>query len=147
MEPYLRYCNTAWGGCGQLQNKVARVVSGISLDEANHNLQLKSLGWFNIRQLIYTIQQCLCSKYFMGLYQNVHRTYFRNVITFIHSTRAISSGNLYVPKMKTSKRQTSFSLLVPKCGMTSLFKSNKLSQMKTFKEKLKECLLTDDKYL
>ena len=52
VEPYFRYCNTVWGNCGQtllnklqaLQNRAARVVNGVSFDEAEQNSLLKSLG-------------------------------------------------------------------------------------------------------
>ena len=45
VEPYFRYCNTVWGNCGQtlfnklqaLQNRAARVVNGVSFDEAEQN--------------------------------------------------------------------------------------------------------------
>ena len=61
VEPYLRYCNTTWGKCGQqlirklqiLQTRVARVVMGIKYEEAHHDLLLASLGWMNIKQLVY----------------------------------------------------------------------------------------------
>ena len=61
VEPYLRYCNTTWGKCGQqlisklqtLQNRVARVVMGIKYEEADHDLHLASLGWMNGKQLVY----------------------------------------------------------------------------------------------
>ena len=58
VEPYLRYCNTTWGKCGQqlisklqtLQNRAARVVMGIKYEEADHDLLLTSLGWMNVKQ-------------------------------------------------------------------------------------------------
>ena len=51
VEPYLRYCNTTWGKCGQqlisklqtLQNRVARVVMGINYEKADYDLILTML--------------------------------------------------------------------------------------------------------
>ena len=59
VEPYFRYCSSAWGKCGAslidkqqtLQNGAARAVSKVKFDEADHEQLLKSLGWLNIRQL------------------------------------------------------------------------------------------------
>ena len=59
VEPYFRYCGSAWGKCGTslidklqtLQNRAARAVSKVKFDETDHEQLLKSLGWLNIRQL------------------------------------------------------------------------------------------------
>ena len=60
VEPYLRYCNTTWGNCGAtllnrlrtLQNRAARVITGISYEDADHNRILKDLNILNVRQLV-----------------------------------------------------------------------------------------------
>ena len=73
--PYFRYCNSVWGNCGQtllkrlqaLQNRAARVVNGVSFDEAEQNSLLKSLGWLNIRQLIYYDSALLMFKVSRGI--------------------------------------------------------------------------------
>ena len=49
VEPYLRYGNIIWGQCGntliekvqRLQNKAARIISGKSFEETNHDGLLK----------------------------------------------------------------------------------------------------------
>ena len=49
VKPYLRYCNTTWGECGQplisklktLQNRAAKVV-GIKYEEADHDPKVNS---------------------------------------------------------------------------------------------------------
>ena len=59
VEPYFRYCSSAWGKCGTslidklqtLQNRAARAVSKVKFDETDHEQFLKSLGWLNMRQL------------------------------------------------------------------------------------------------
>ena len=61
VEPYLRYCNTTWSNCGAallnklqtLQNRTARVITGISYEDADHNWILKQyLNILNVRQLV-----------------------------------------------------------------------------------------------
>ena len=57
-EPYLRYCNTTWGSSGAtllnrlqtLQNRAARVITGISYEDADHDRILKDLNILNVRQ-------------------------------------------------------------------------------------------------
>ena len=117
VEPYFRYCNTVWGNCGHtllnklqaLQNRAARVVNGVSFDEVEQNSLLKSLGWLNIRQLIYYDSALLMFKVSKGIAPESTQGLLEKCDN-IHSygTRAISSGNFYIPKMRTSKGQSSF---------------------------------------
>ena len=59
VEPYFRYGNTVWGLCNSilidklqtLQNRIARIVTDTSYDEADHPL-LRELRWLSIRKLI-----------------------------------------------------------------------------------------------
>ena len=60
VEPYFRYGNTVCGLCNdnlidklqQLQNRMARIITDMSYDSADHPLLLTEIGWLNIRQLI-----------------------------------------------------------------------------------------------
>ena len=60
VEPYFWYCNPAWGKCGQdllnklqsLQNRAARVLTGVTFEKADHIKLLTSLGWLSVRQQI-----------------------------------------------------------------------------------------------
>ena len=60
VEPYLRYGNIIWGQSGntliekvqRLQNKAARIISGTSFEETNHDDLLRELTWMNVKQLI-----------------------------------------------------------------------------------------------
>ena len=60
VEPYFRYCNTVWGGCGKsyidklqtLQNRAARIVARVSYEDANHAILLRELEWLSISQMI-----------------------------------------------------------------------------------------------
>ena len=70
VEPYLRYCSIIWGQCGntltekvqRLQNKAARIISGTSFEETNHDDLLRELNRMNVKQLIWSR---LCLKYEM----------------------------------------------------------------------------------
>ena len=60
VEPYFRHGTTVWGLCNDnliynlqlLQNRLVRIITGTSYDNADHPLLLTELGWLNIRQLI-----------------------------------------------------------------------------------------------
>ena len=60
VEPYFRYGNTNWGLCNSilidklqtLQNRIARIVTDTSYDEADHPVLLRELGWLSVRKLI-----------------------------------------------------------------------------------------------
>ena len=66
VEPYFRYCNTAWGTCGTsllnklqtLQNRAAQIITGtvdhssMIYSEADHSSMLKDLNILNVHQLI-----------------------------------------------------------------------------------------------
>ena len=53
VESCLRYCNIVWGQCGntliakvqRLQNKAARIISGTSFEETDHDDLLRELNW------------------------------------------------------------------------------------------------------
>ena len=136
VEPYFRYCNTVWENCGQtllnklqaFQNRAARVVNGVSFDKAEQNSLLRSLEWLNIRQLIYYDSALLMLKVSRGIEPESTQNLFEKCDN-IHpyGTRAISSGNLYIPNMRTSKGQSSFVFLVRLYGMNCQPKSNRLS--------------------
>ena len=60
VEPYFRYDNIVWGLCNSilidklqtLQNRIARIVTDTSFDEADHAVLLREFGWLSIRKLI-----------------------------------------------------------------------------------------------
>ena len=62
VEPYLRYCNTAWGNCQvtllnrlkTLENHAGRVITSISYENADHKRILKDFNILNVYQLVDT---------------------------------------------------------------------------------------------
>ena len=117
VEPYLRYCNTSWGKCGQqlisklqtLQNRAARVVMGIKYEEADHDLLLKSLASMNVKQLVYYDTASLMYKTTDGTAPEYTQFMFDKCDT-IHSyeTRSARNGNFITPRMNSAKGQTAF---------------------------------------
>ena len=117
IEPYLRYCNTTWGKCRQqlisklqiLQNRAARVVTGIKYEEADHDLLLASLGWMNVKQLVYYDTASLMYKITDGTAPEYTQSIFNKCDT-IHSyeTRSARNGNFITPKMNSNKEQAAF---------------------------------------
>ena len=68
VEPYLRYCNTAWGNCGAtllnrlktLENHAGRVITGISYENADLNiLNVCQLVELDTASLMYQIKNNL----------------------------------------------------------------------------------------
>ena len=156
VEPYFRYCKSVWGNCGQtllnklqaLQNRAARVVNGVSFDEAEKNSLLKSLGWLNIRQLIYYDSALLMFKVSRGIAPESPQDLFEKCNN-IHSygTRAISSGNFYIPKMRTSKGQSSFVYSGASVWNEQKKPVKQAQSIDSFKEKLKEYLQNNHKFI
>ena len=156
MEPYYRYCNTVWGNCGQsllnklqaLQNRAAKVVNGVSFDEAEQNSLLKSLGWLNIRQLIYYDSTLLMFKVSRGIAPESTQDLFEKCDN-IHSydTRAISSQNFYIPRMRTSKGQSSFVFSGASIWNELPTQVKQAQSIDSFKEKLKECLQNNQGFM
>ena len=117
VEPYLRYCNTTSGKCGQqlicklqtLQNRAARVVTGIKYEEADHDLLLASLRWMNVKQLVYYDTAPLMYKITDGTAPEYTQSMFNKCDT-IHSyeTRSVRNGNFITPKISSAKAQTLF---------------------------------------
>ena len=116
VEPYLRYCNTTWGKCGQqlisklqtLQNRAATVVTRIKYEEADHDLLLASLGWMNVRQLVYYDTASLMYEIQMEPHQNTHSLFNKCGTIHSYETRSARNRNFIIPKMNSVKGQAAF---------------------------------------
>ena len=156
VEPYFRSCNSVWGNCGQtllnrlqaLQDRAARVVNGVSFDEAEQNSLLKSLGWLNIRQLIYYDSALLMFKVSRGIAPESTQDLFEKCDN-IHSygTRAFSSGNFYISKMRTSKGQSSLVYSGASTWNELPTQVKQAQSIDSFKEKQKEYLQNNKKFM
>ena len=117
VEPYLRYCNTTWGNCGAtllnrlqtLQNRAARVITGISYEDADHNRILKDLNILNVRQLIeldtaslmYRVENDLVPAHVKSMFTECSE---------IHAfkTSGADAGNYFTTKIRTKKGKQAF---------------------------------------
>ena len=60
VETHFRYCNIIWGKCNGtlkdklqvLQNKVARIITKVKYEDADHLRLICQLGWLTVRNLI-----------------------------------------------------------------------------------------------
>ena len=151
VEPYFRYCSSAWGKCGEsridklqtLQNRAARVVSEVKFDETDYEQLLKSLGWLNIRQSTDFDTATLMFKISREKMPEPTQELFTKCET-IHqyNTRPINSGNLILPKMRTSKGQTSFVFLGAQIGKNLPEHLKRVQSTALFQESLKQYMLT-----
>ena len=122
-EPYLRYCNTTWGNCGAtslnrlqtLQNRAARVITGISYEDADHKRLSKDLNILNVRQLVepdtaslmYRVENDSVPAHIKNMFTNCSEIHAYN-------TRAANAGNYVIIKIRTEKGKQAFQQTVPK---------------------------------
>ena len=118
VEPYIRYCNTTWGGCNTslldtlqtFQNRAARVIANVKYENTDHAKLLKDLDWLNVRELIefdtaslmYKIENDLAPTHMKGMFvktSDLHTC----------STMSATSGGFHPPHRKLNIGKTSFS--------------------------------------
>ena len=134
------------GKCGQqlisklhtLQDRAARVVTGIKYEEADHDL-LASLGWMNVKQLVYYDTASLTYKITGGTAPEYTQSMFNKCDT-IHSyqTRSARNGNFVTPKMNSAKGQTAFVYSGAQVWNSIPLRINEARSIDIFQEGLKE---------
>ena len=121
VEPYIRYCNTTWGGCNTslldtfqtLQNRVARVIANVKYENTNHAKLLKDLDWLNVRErtefntasLMYKIENDLAPTHMKEMFVKTSDLH-------TYSTRSATSSGFHPPHRKLNIGQDSFSYRV-----------------------------------
>ena len=117
VEPYLRYCNTTWGNCGAtllnrlqtLQNRAARVITGISCEDADHNRILKNLNILNVRQLVDLNTASLMYRVENdSVPEHVRNMFTKCIEIHAYDTRAANVGNYVTTKIRTEKGKQTF---------------------------------------
>ena len=142
VEPYIRYCDTTWGGCNTslldtlqtLQNRAARVIANVKYENTDHAKLLKDLDWLNVRELIefdtaslmYKIENDLAPTHMKEMFVKTS-----DLHTYI--TRSATSGGFHPPHRKYNIGKASFSYRVHMYGINYLLKSGRLSLLKTLK--------------
>ena len=81
----------------------------IKYEEADHDLLIASLGWTNVKQLVYYDTASLMYKITDGTAPEYTQSTFDKCDT-IHSyeTRSARNGNFITPKMNSAEEQTAF---------------------------------------
>ena len=141
VEPFLRYCSIIWCQCGntliekvqRLQNKAARIVSGTSFEETNHDDLLRELTWMNVKQLIGNDSQCT---------ENLQ------TISEIHGyqTRFVASNDYYLQKFSQSYGQKAFTYIGAKTWNNLPVQVKNAHSLFTFKIRLKEFLMKNTEF-
>ena len=82
---------------------------GIRCEEADHDLLLASLGWMNVKQIVYYDTASLMYKTTDETAPKYTRSMFDKCDT-IHlcETRSARNGNVIILKMNSAKGQTAF---------------------------------------
>ena len=115
----LRYCNTTWGNYGAillnrlqtLQNLAARVITGLSYKDVDHDRILKDINILNICQLVeldiasllYRVQNDLVPAHVKNMFE-IHA----------YNTWAANAGNYVTTKIRTEKGRQAFQQTGPK---------------------------------
>ena len=150
VEPYLRYGNIIWGQCGntltekvqKLQNKAARIISGTSFEETNHDDLLRELNWMNVRHLISHDLAVSMFKLRNGLSPS-QCTENLQTISEIHGyqTRSVTSNDYYLQKFSQSYGQKAFTYIGAKTWNNLPVQVKNAHSLFTFKKRLKKFLM------
>ena len=121
-----------------MQNRAARVITGISYEDADHNRIRKDLDILNVRQLVELDRASLMYR----VENDSVPAHFKNMFTKcskIHAyiTRAANVGNYATTKIRTEKGNKTFNRRFPKYGINCRTSSEGLSQLNHFKKKQK----------
>ena len=119
VETHFRYCNIIWGQCNEtlkdklqvLQNKVARIITKVKYEDADHLRLICQLGWLTVRNLIRLDMGIFMYKSQNNLLPETAGE-FHLPADKIHSyqTRSAVLGNMFVPRCNLSLTQKSIAL-------------------------------------
>ena len=118
VEPYIRYCNTTWGGCNAslldtlqtLQNRAARVIANVKYENTDHAKLLKDLDWLNVRELIEFDTASLMYKIENDLAPtHMKEMFVKTSDLHPYSTKSATSGGFHPPHRKLNIGKASFS--------------------------------------
>ena len=145
IELYFRYGNTVWGQCHQtlldrlqsMQNRAARIITGISYKDADHPSILYRLGWLSIRHLIVLDLAVSMFKVARGIAPPPTQEMF-HYISESHSydTRSVSSGNFQLESVRLTVGKSAISYIGPKISNDIENQIKQLKNIETFKGKI-----------
>ena len=127
----------------RLRNKAARIISGTSFEETNHDDLLRELNWMNVKQLISHDLAVATFKLRNGSSPS-QCTENLQTISEIHGyqTRSMRSNDYYLQKFSQSYGQKAFTYIRAKTIWNNLLIQVKIAHsLFTFKKRLKEFLM------
>ena len=142
VEPYIRYCNTTWGGCNTslldtlqtLQNRAARVIANVKYENTDHAKLLKDLDWLNVRELIEFDTASLMYKIENDLAPTHMKEMFVKTVTSTHTAQGRLTLAVFIPLTGSLiLEKLLFPIGVHMYGINCLLKSGRLSLLKTLK--------------
>ena len=151
-ESYFRYGNTVWDQCHQtsldrlqsMQNRGARIITGISYEDANHPSILCRRSWLSIRHLTVLDLAVATFKVAKGIAPPPTQKMFHYISElYSYDTRSVSSGNLKLKSVRLTVEKSATSYIGPKTWNGI---ENQIKQLKLYKhsrERFKKCSLTN----
>ena len=146
VETHFRYCNIIWGQCNEtlkdklqvLQNKVARIITKVKYEDADHLRLICQLGWLTVRNLIRLDMGIFMYKSQNNLLPETAGE-FHLPADKIHSyqTRSAVSGNMFVPRCNLSLTQKSIAYSGAILWNEIPVNIKKAESLDSFKDKLK----------
>ena len=114
IESHIRYCSVVWGNCGgalkdklqNLQNRVARIITGTPFDRADHSALLKILQCLSVRDIIeYEVRTYMFKALNHLMPEQISERFLPLTLQHSHQTRSLTKGNLYIPPSQLSVQQ------------------------------------------
>ena len=127
-----------------LQNQAARVIKGLQYDEADHPKILRELGILSAEQLVrldtaslvYRVENNLTPEQLSDLFTKYSDTHAYN-------TRAASSRNYVIAKMRTEKGKQAFQNTAAKLWIELPDHIRRAPSIEIFKGKMRKMILED----
>ena len=158
VEPYFRYGNTVWGLCNSilidklqtLQNRIARIDTDTSYDEADHPVLLRELGWLTIRKLITLDLGIFMCKVNKGInHDPICELFHKASDTHRYETRYAMEDDFHKISIKKEITKTAISHSGPKLWNNIPRSVREVSSLDLFKKRFQELIagLSEDTFL
>ena len=151
IEPYIRYCNTTWGGCNTslldtlqtLQNRAARVIANIKYENTDHAKLLKDLNLIGLmcKNSLSSTQLPWCIRQKMIWHLPTWKKCLSRQVTSTHTAQGQLPLVVFIPLTGSLiLEKLLFYIGVHMYGINCLLKSGGLSLLKTsFKKDFRYC--------
>ena len=128
--------------CRDYKIKAARIISGASFEETNHDDLLRELNWMNVKQLITHDLPVAMFKIRNGLLPSRY-TENLQTISEIHGyqTRSVTSNDYYLQKFSQSYGQKAFTYIRAKTWNNLPVQVKNAHSLFMFKTRLTEFLM------